>query len=65
MAKSLSLAVTGEGVESEEQANLLKAWGCDRGQGYYYGKPLDGAATAAFLRAADPAEAANPTPLAV
>jgi diguanylate cyclase (GGDEF)-like protein/PAS domain S-box-containing protein len=65
MAKSLSLAVTGEGVESEEQANLLKAWGCDRGQGYYYGKPLDGAATAALLRAADPSEAVNPTAIAV
>jgi EAL domain-containing protein (putative c-di-GMP-specific phosphodiesterase class I) len=65
MAKSLSLAVTGEGVESEEQANLLKAWGCDRGQGYYYGKPLDGAAAAALVRAADPAEAVNPTAIAV
>jgi diguanylate cyclase (GGDEF)-like protein/PAS domain S-box-containing protein len=50
MAKSLGLAVTGEGIETGEQAALLSAWGCDRGQGYYYGKPLDGAATATLLR---------------
>jgi diguanylate cyclase (GGDEF)-like protein/PAS domain S-box-containing protein len=65
MAKSLGLAVTGEGVETEEQADLLGAWGCDRGQGYYYGKPLDGAATAALLRAADTAEGVNPAAIAV
>jgi EAL domain-containing protein (putative c-di-GMP-specific phosphodiesterase class I) len=65
MAKSLGLAVTGEGVETEEQADLLGAWGCDRGQGYYYGKPLDATATAALLRAADPAEAVDPTAIAI
>jgi diguanylate cyclase (GGDEF)-like protein/PAS domain S-box-containing protein len=66
MAKSLGLAVTSEGVETEEQANLLKAWGCDRVQGYYYGKPLDGAATAGLLNTADHAErAVNHTPIAV
>jgi diguanylate cyclase (GGDEF)-like protein/PAS domain S-box-containing protein len=50
MAKSLKLAVTAEGVETREQAMLLSAWGCNQGQGYYYGKPLDSAATAELLR---------------
>jgi EAL domain-containing protein (putative c-di-GMP-specific phosphodiesterase class I) len=49
MAKSLNLKVTGEGVETAEQAALLDAWGCDLGQGYYFGKPLDDAQTGALL----------------
>jgi diguanylate cyclase (GGDEF)-like protein/PAS domain S-box-containing protein len=65
MAKSLGLAVTSEGVETEEQANLLKAWGCDRVQGYYYGKPLDGAATAGLLNTDHAERAVNHTPIAV
>ena len=65
MAKSLGLAVTGEGVETEAQADLLRAWGCDRGQGYYYGKPLDAAATAALLGAPDPTQVVNPTAIAI
>jgi EAL domain-containing protein (putative c-di-GMP-specific phosphodiesterase class I) len=49
LAKSLGITVTGEGIETAEQASLLAAWACDRGQGYYYAKPLDGAGTAKFL----------------
>ena len=49
MAKSLNLKVTGEGVETAEQAALLDAWGCDLGQGYYFGKPLDDKQTGALL----------------
>lgn len=40
MAKTLNLIVTGEGVETEEQLQHLKLLGCDRGQGYYFGRPL-------------------------
>jgi len=28
-----------EGVETEGQAEMLKRWGCDQVQGFYYGKP--------------------------
>ena len=30
-----------EGVETEEQAMILKKLGCDRVQGYHFGKPVD------------------------
>jgi EAL domain-containing protein (putative c-di-GMP-specific phosphodiesterase class I) len=49
MAKSLNLKVTGEGVETAEQAALLDAWECDLGQGYYFGKPLDDKQTGALM----------------
>jgi diguanylate cyclase (GGDEF)-like protein len=41
LAKSLNLRVTGEGIETTEQAALLRNWGCDLGQGYMFGGPLD------------------------
>ena len=53
LAKSLDLTVTGEGIETEAQAGLLSTWGCDCGQGYFYGKPLDPAATGSVLHNAD------------
>jgi EAL domain-containing protein (putative c-di-GMP-specific phosphodiesterase class I) len=40
MAKSLSLAVTSEGIETMEQLNQLLQLGCDRGQGFYFARPL-------------------------
>ena len=52
LAKSLNLKVTGEGIETVEQATLLGEWGCDHGQGYLFSKPLDGQAAGALLKAA-------------
>jgi diguanylate cyclase (GGDEF)-like protein/PAS domain S-box-containing protein len=40
LGKSLDLAVIGEGVESEAQADFLLRHGCKRAQGYLYGRPL-------------------------
>lgn len=40
MAKGLRLKTIAEGVETEEQLNLLKENNCDYLQGYYYSKPL-------------------------
>jgi EAL domain-containing protein (putative c-di-GMP-specific phosphodiesterase class I) len=39
MAKSLDMKVLFEGVETEEQHDVLLSTGCDMGQGYLYGKP--------------------------
>jgi diguanylate cyclase (GGDEF)-like protein/PAS domain S-box-containing protein len=52
MAKSLNFKVTGEGIETAEQAALLAEWGCDCGQGYLFGKPLDSDKAVALLRLA-------------
>ncbi len=42
LAHSLSLKVVAEGVETAEQARLLKMLGCNEMQGFYLSKPLPG-----------------------
>jgi diguanylate cyclase (GGDEF)-like protein/PAS domain S-box-containing protein len=50
MAHALELKVTAEGVESEEQAELLEMLKCDELQGYLISRPLQHASMAAYLR---------------
>jgi len=40
MAKELGIDVICEGVETKEQVEMLKGFGCHAVQGYYYGKPM-------------------------
>jgi len=40
MVKQLGLTVLAEGVENKAQVDLLKSYGCDEVQGYYYSYPL-------------------------
>ena len=40
MGHALGLRVLAEGVETEEQARILRAEGCDEVQGYLYGRPV-------------------------
>jgi diguanylate cyclase (GGDEF)-like protein len=40
LARALNLKVVAEGVETEEQANLLRLLRCDEVQGYLFGKPM-------------------------
>ena len=40
MAKNLGIHTLAEGVETKEQAEFLRNIGCEKIQGYYYGKPM-------------------------
>tara|TARA_B100000029_G_scaffold19785_3_gene19965 strand:+ start:8683 stop:11040 length:2358 start_codon:yes stop_codon:yes gene_type:complete len=40
MAHSLEMKTTAEGVESEEEERLVRTMGCDRIQGFYFGRPM-------------------------
>ena len=43
MAKSLEMKTTAEGVETEDEASLVRRMGCDRIQGFYFGRPMSSA----------------------
>jgi len=40
LGKSLGIDVTAEGVETQQQAELLRRLGCERAQGYYFARPV-------------------------
>jgi len=40
MCQGLQLKTVAEGVETESQLELLKSYGCEVAQGYYYSKPI-------------------------
>lgn len=50
MAKEIGIQTLAEGVETKEQYEFLKQIGCEKIQGYYFGKPMDKAAFASFCR---------------
>ena len=48
-AHSMGLKVVAEGVETEEQLDILKEKGCDFVQGYFFSKPLPAREFVAFF----------------
>jgi len=41
--------VVAEGIEIPEQADRLRALGCDLGQGFLFARPMDADASVAFV----------------
>lgn len=52
LAHSFRLNVIAEGVETEEQAKILRLMRCDQMQGYLFSKPLPRDALVAMLQQA-------------
>lgn len=48
MARDLKLATVAEGIETIEQWAALKSLGCERGQGYFIGRPMPSAQLGAW-----------------
>ncbi|MGC9527677.1 MAG: bifunctional diguanylate cyclase/phosphodiesterase [Limnospira sp.] len=49
-AHSLDLTLVAEGIETQQQWDLLRAMGCDCGQGYLISRPADAIAMTQFFR---------------
>jgi diguanylate cyclase (GGDEF)-like protein len=49
LAHSLNIRVVAEGIETKQQYQLLRSYGCDFGQGYYIAKPLSSEDAARFM----------------
>lgn len=41
MAKGIGINVVAEGIETEQQYNILNGLDCDMGQGYFFSKPKE------------------------
>jgi EAL domain-containing protein (putative c-di-GMP-specific phosphodiesterase class I) len=50
LANALNLTTLAEGVEMSEQFDLLKQYGCQRVQGYLFGKPMPAAEFEQFFQ---------------
>lgn len=50
LVRDLRLTVVAEGIETELHYHLLRGWGCQQGQGYYFAKPLPPADLVAWLK---------------
>jgi diguanylate cyclase (GGDEF)-like protein/PAS domain S-box-containing protein len=55
MAHKLGMKVVAEGVETVEQRDMLRAAGCDFGQGYLFARPMDSAEFDRYLSSKVPA----------
>jgi diguanylate cyclase (GGDEF)-like protein len=63
LGKALSIETFAEGIEQQRELSLLRDEDCDTGQGFLFARPLDAAATEAFLQewARDAVLPLNPT----
>lgn len=54
LGRAMKIRTVAEGIENEQQAQVLAAMGCDQGQGYYFARPVKLEALATLVR--QPAE---------
>jgi EAL domain-containing protein (putative c-di-GMP-specific phosphodiesterase class I) len=54
VARTLGMASVAEGIETDGQAALMLALGCQLGQGYRFSRPLDAPALTRWLHAGQP-----------
>jgi EAL domain-containing protein (putative c-di-GMP-specific phosphodiesterase class I) len=52
VASSLGMSIVAEGIETRAQASVVRTLGCDKGQGYYWSKPLSAPDLEVWLEAA-------------
>ena len=50
MAKNLGYGIIAEGIETKETMEILVVLGCERGQGFYFGRPIPGDEVSAWLQ---------------
>ena len=50
LGKALSIETFAEGIEQQQQLSKLIDEDCDSGQGFLFARPLDVAATEAFMQ---------------
>ncbi|WP_346289395.1 GGDEF/EAL domain-containing response regulator [Sphaerothrix gracilis] len=53
IARTMRMDVVAEGIETAQQLALIKELGCELGQGYFFSKPQNGAATLALIKQGD------------
>ncbi len=63
LAHALKLVVVAEGAETREEVEHLKFLGCDKGQGYFFGRPQDVAAVEERFGLSSPFERARVLPV--
>jgi diguanylate cyclase (GGDEF)-like protein len=66
MTRELGLQLVAEGIEKQEQLELLRSLGCDAGQGYLFSKPVDSETAAALFKTGlTPSQSEPPAPRTV
>lgn len=63
LALNMGIDVVAEGVETAEQALLLRQWGCRHAQGYYFHRPVRASDFAKLCGFGSDADAIHPEPL--
>ena len=53
MADSLGMSTTAEGVETAEEAEMIRNMGCTKIQGFHFGRPMSAGDATALFRAVD------------